>query len=212
MKNNKNFKVFLYTGICLVASILIILLAATFYMMAYTSSSLKSELVDIPLDNDPQSIEEYYVEVKNSMYSELKNLQLTYVALSLNSFESIRNNHYNNMELVFSRYKNSFGEGGRIEYYKVYIDTNKKVINAYDYYEGASKSESGIGDKEITDFDKLKYESYLNDALPDYEKMLKSAESCNAVVDFINNDISNCCGVSFYCDDLRVYNENFMID
>lgn len=176
---------FIFSGVIVV--FILISLVCFISVMSYLSSLESSEKVNLSINKDCNTVQEYYSEVQKYLNDEVRNLSLNRVEVFFYGYNDMVNNQATKMILYYSRFVNSFSEGGKIEAIKVYIDTKNNIITNYEYFKGSSKQYNQGGDTELTSLDVLDYSNYLPIILETENIELSKNIDCYAEITFLDN-------------------------
>ena len=169
------------------SSIIVIFLVCIFLSMSYLSSSEATEKINLSISKKCNTVQEYHSEVQKYLSDEVNNLSLNRVEVFFYGYDDMVNNQATEMILYYSRYINSFAEGGKIEAIKVYIDTKNNIITNYEYFKGSSKQYNQGGDTELISLDIFDYSSYLPTILETENIKLNENADCYAEITFLDN-------------------------
>ncbi len=197
-------KVLCFVFSSIIVILVLISLVCFIFSMSYLSSSEYSEKINLPISKNCNTVQEYYSEVQKYLSDEVSNLSLNRVEVFFYGYEDMVNNQATEMILYYSRFINSFSEGGKIEAIKVYIDTKNNIITNYEYFKGSSKQYNQGGDTELISLDIFDYSSYLPRILETENIELNENVDCYAEITFLDN--GNVVSAQRLCiDNMEVY-------
>lgn len=176
---------FLFSGI-IVIWILISLVCFVFDTL-YLSSSESSKEMNLLISENCNTVKDYHSEVQKHLNDEVSDLSLNRVEVFFYGYNDIVNNHATEIILYYSRFINSFAEGGKIEAVKVYIDTKNNIITNYEYFKGSSKQYNQGGDTELVSLDILNYSNYLPTILEIENIKFNKNVNSYAEITFVDN-------------------------
>jgi hypothetical protein len=205
---NKNLKIIITSGICLLGAALIIILALFIYTSAYTATTEDTQEVNVVMNGTPKTISEYNEEIINTLSKELKDVPLNNVDIYYFGAEAIESNEPSQIIFRYSKYLGSFAEGGKVENYAVYVDVESNTITKYDYYKGGSKTQYDYASNDLTNFESYDFTNYLPKFVNNYSALIETSDDCYARIQFIDNgyEINEPKAIQeLYCDQLLLY-------
>lgn len=207
-------KVLIWSSIILgvlVALLFIVLMVTT---TIYTRSDHGTQVIEQSIELKTGTEIECYREIERTIGDTyIKDLDLTRVEVKIDNKENIINGTATEMVFYFTKYINSFAEGGNIKAAEIYVDIINQKITKCNTYAGGSKAYSGGGSEKVDFLESVNYKKHLNDICKNYGiDEIKESENAMAIVRYSNNGRNRSVSKVLYVNDFVEYEDIVYLD